>query len=166
MENTAAPMPLNNRQGGSKMKEIERIVVPVDFLETTDKLVEYAAYMAKKLSAVIHFVHAVYFYAGDAMLGLPYARDCESRLLTAAEERMANLIANNIERCRGCSGDVVVGDPVGKIVEFAREKDSQLIIISTHGSKGLETILLGSVARRVLKQAHCPVLVMNPFKKQ
>ena len=42
------------------MKETHRIVVPVDFLETTEKLVEYAAYMAEKLSAVIYFVHIVH----------------------------------------------------------------------------------------------------------
>jgi nucleotide-binding universal stress UspA family protein len=60
---------------------------------------------------------------------------------------------------------VVTGDPVDRITEIAKEKNSDLIIISTHGAKGLEKILLGSVAERVLKRAHCPVLVMNPFKR-
>lgn len=147
------------------MKETNTIVVPVDFLETTDKLVDYAVYMAGKLSAVTHFVHIVHFHAGDAMLGLPYAEECENRLLAYAEERMANLIADNSERSTDCTGEVVFGDPVDEITEFAKAKDSDLIIISTHGAKGLEKILLGSVAGRVLKRAHCPVLVMNPFKK-
>lgn len=147
------------------MKETHRIVVPVDFLETTEKLVEYAAYMAEKLSAVIYFVHIVHFYAGDAMVGLPYVQECEERLLSTSEQKMANLVEDNSERCPGCSGEVIIGDPVEKITEFAREKDSDLIIISTHGAKGLEMILLGSVARRVLKRAHCPVLIMNPFKR-
>jgi hypothetical protein len=43
-------------------------------------------------------------------------------------------------------------------------KNADLIIISTHGAKGLEKMLLGSVAEHVLKLAHCPVLVMNPFR--
>lgn len=148
------------------MKKIQNIVVPVDFLETTNKLVDYAVYMAEKLSATLHFVHSVYFYAGDAMLGVPYAQECENRLFTNAQERMENLVGANSERCPGCTGEVLIGDPVWKIVEFAEKKDSQLIIISTHGAKGLEKILLGSVARRVLKRAHCPVLIMNPFKEQ
>jgi nucleotide-binding universal stress UspA family protein len=40
-----------------------------------------------------------------------------------------------------------------------------MIIIGTHGSKGIEKLLLGSVAERVVKNAHCPTLVMNPFKQ-
>ncbi len=147
------------------MKETNCIVVPVDFLETTDKLVEYAVYMAGKLSAITHFVHIVHFYAGDAMVGLPYAQECEERLLSNAEERMSNLITDNSEKCPGCTGKVIIGDPVEKITAFAREKDSDLIIISTHGAKGLEKILLGSVTERVLKRTHCPVLIMKPYKK-
>ena len=58
----------------------------------------------------------------------------------------------------------VVGDPVDEIVQIAGAKKSDLIIIGTHGTKGLEKILLGSVAERVLKRADCPVLIMNPFK--
>lgn len=148
------------------MKEINTIVVPVDFLKATDKLVDYAVHMAGKLSAVIQFIHVVHFYPGDAMLGIPYAQECEDNLLANREERMSNLITDNTERCPGCTGEVVIGDPVDEITEFAIAKDSDLIIISTHGAKGLEKILLGSVAGRVLKRAHCPVLVMNPFKKQ
>ncbi|MCP3888912.1 MAG: universal stress protein [Desulfobulbaceae bacterium] len=147
------------------MKETNSIVVPVDFLETSDKLIEYAVYMAGKLSAVTHFIHVVHFYESNAMLGLPYAQECEDRLLANAEERMANLVADNSERSTGCTGEVVIGDPVDEITAFAKAKNSDLIIISTHGAKGLEKILLGSVTKRVLKRAHCPVLVMKPFKK-
>lgn len=147
------------------MKETNHIVVPVDFLETSDKLVEYAAYMTGKLSAIAHFVHIVHFYAGDSMIGLPFAQECEERLLSNSEERMSNLLTDNRERCPGCTGEVIIGDPVEKIIEFAKERDSDLIILSTHGAKGFEKILLGSVAERVLKRAHCPVLIMKPFRK-
>lgn len=147
------------------MKETNYIVVPVDFSEITDKLVEYAVSMAGKLSAVIHFVHIVHFYAGSGMSDLAYVQDFEERLLSDAKERMAALIKGNRDKCAGCTGDVLIGEPVDKITEFAREKKSDLLIISTHGAKGFEKILLGSVAERVLKRAHCPVLFMNPYKK-
>jgi nucleotide-binding universal stress UspA family protein len=147
------------------MNETNSIVVPVDFSGITTKLVDYAVNMANRLSGVIHFFHVVHFYAGDTMLGLPYAQEYETNLLKNAEERMANLLADHKERCPKCTGEVVIGDPVEKIVEFAQAKESDLIIISTHGLKGLEKILLGSVAERVLKRAHCPVLFLNPFKK-
>ena len=51
------------------MKDTNSIVVPVDFSEITDKLIEYATNMAGKLSAVIHFIHVVHFYpAGNTRL--------------------------------------------------------------------------------------------------
>jgi nucleotide-binding universal stress UspA family protein len=148
------------------MKEINRIVVPVDFLEHTDKLVDYAFYMAEKLSAVPYFFHAVDFYTGTAMLDTAYVQVCVDKLFSDLETKMSHLLADNSERFPGSSGKVVTGDPVDKIIEFAKEKDADLIIISTHGAKGLERIMLGSVAERVLKRAHCPVLIMNPFKEQ
>lgn len=148
------------------MKEINKIIVPVDFLTNVDKLVDYGASMAEKLSAVIHFIHVVTFPVGDAMIGAPFALEYEEKMFTDAQARMSNLLEDNSKRCPGCTGEVVKGDPVDKIVEIAEMKDSDLIIISTHGARGLEKILLGSVAERVLKRAHCPVLIMNPFKKQ
>lgn len=146
------------------MEKATHIVVPVDFLENTDKLVDYAAYMAKKLSAYIHFIHVIDIYTGNGLLDVPYVLECRNKLQTAAEEKMTQLIANNAERSPGCTGELTTGDPVEKIVEYSKEKAADMIIISTHGAKGLEKILLGSVTGRVLKRAHCPVLITNPFK--
>lgn len=148
------------------MKAIEKIVVPVDFSENTDKLVTYAGYVAKKLGATIHFVHVVAPYPGDAMIGVPFAAEYRDKIYIASKERMANLVQDNQSLCPGCTGHVVPGEPVDQIIEIAKENNSDLIVISTHGAKGLEKILLGSVAERVLKRSPCPVLIMNPFKKQ
>ena len=148
------------------MNKISRVVVPVDFLANADKLVDYSSYLAKQLSAVIHFVHVVSGPAGDAMIGAPFAAEYEGKMLTDAQTRMANLLEDYGDSCPNCTGEVVLGDPVDKIVDIARNKDADLIIISTHGAKGMEKILLGSVAERVLKRAHCPVLIMNPFKNK
>jgi nucleotide-binding universal stress UspA family protein len=147
------------------MKTIKKIVVPVDFLENTDKLVDYGCYMAEKLAAAIHFVHVVASYPGDAMIGAPFAAEYRDKVYLASQERMANLVKDTQGKCPGCTGQAVTGEPVEKIVELAQAGDADLIIIATHGAKGLEKILLGSVAERVLKRAHCPVLVMNPFKR-
>ena len=81
------------------MRETSSIVVPVDFSEITSKLVDYAINMASRFSGVIHFVHVVHFYAGDTMLGFSYSQECEAKLIKAPDERMANLLAKNKERC-------------------------------------------------------------------
>jgi nucleotide-binding universal stress UspA family protein len=146
------------------MKEISTVIVPVDFLKNADKLIDYSVAMAEKLSAIIHFVHVVTFPTGDVLIGAPFASEYEGKMLTDAQTKMSNLLADNSERCPGCTGEVIIGEPVDKIVEIAKMKNADLIIISTHGAKGLEKMLLGSVAEHVLKLARCPVLVMNPFR--
>jgi nucleotide-binding universal stress UspA family protein len=146
------------------MKEIKKIVVPVDFSKITAKLIEYSTYMAEKLSATMHFIHVVTYVTGDAMIGAPFAVEYEERMLADAQKKMSNLLEDNREKAPGCTGEVIVGDPVDTIVKTAKEKEADLIIIGTHGTKGLEKILLGSVAERVLKRAPCPVLTMNPHK--
>jgi nucleotide-binding universal stress UspA family protein len=61
-------------------------------------------------------------------------------------------------------GTVIRGDVVDEVVKYAEEEKAGLVIIGTHGTKGLERILLGSVAERVLKSVHCPTLTMNPYR--
>ena len=59
----------------------------------------------------------------------------------------------------------VFGDPGSCIAEVASESDAGLIVISSHGRTGLDRILLGSVAERVVRLAHCPVLVLRGMKE-
>ncbi|MCA9596068.1 MAG: universal stress protein [Myxococcales bacterium] len=53
------------------------------------------------------------------------------------------------------------GKPADAILELAREVEADLIVVGTHGKRGLERLLVGSVAEEVLKGAHCPVLVLR-----
>jgi len=147
------------------MRQIKRVVVPVDFDYHTDKLVTYAAHLAEKFSAVTQYIHVVNFYPGNSMIALSYIQDYEARLLADVQTKMSNLLEANRERCKECTGEVVIGDPVEMIVDYADKQDADMIIMCTHGSKGIEKIMLGSVTERVLRLAHCPVLVMHPAKK-
>ncbi len=147
------------------MQEITKIVVPVDFSKNTDKLVEFAIYMASKLSAEISFVHVAESFKGyDMMLGSTSFTDIKKEVRAGMEQRMANLVQDNGEKCSGCAGKVVDGDKVDGITAYAEAEKANLLIIGTHGTKGLEKILLGSVAERVVKRAACPVLTFNPYK--
>ncbi|PLX47053.1 MAG: universal stress protein [Desulfobulbaceae bacterium] len=148
------------------MKEITQIVVPVDFGSHTDKLVEFATYMASKLGAKLSFIHVNESSAlGDMMMGSPSFRDLDEQRQAKAEQKMAHVLEDYGAKCPGCTGDVVAGDAVDEIVAFAKKQEADLIIISTHGTKGLGKILLGSVAERVVKRAPCPTLTINPFEQ-
>jgi nucleotide-binding universal stress UspA family protein len=147
------------------MQEITKIVVPVDLEQHTQKLAEFAIYIAKKLNVHISFIHVTEFYAtGDMMLGSPSLETINQERIQRAKEVMANLIKDNKAKYENISGIVYKGEIVDTIVKFAAEEQAGLLIIGTHGAKGLEKILLGSVAERVLKRSHCPTLTMNPYK--
>jgi nucleotide-binding universal stress UspA family protein len=147
------------------MQDITKIVVPVDLEKHTQKVVDFAIYMAGKIGAHISLIHVTEFYSpGDMMLGSPSLETLNNERVERAQETMNNLLEDNKRTYQDMSGTVLKGEIVETIVKFAADEESGLLIIGTHGAKGLEKILLGSVAERVLKRVHCPTLTMNPYK--
>jgi len=146
------------------MAEINKVVVPVDFSRNTDKVVDYALSVADKLGAEVLFFHVVNNFQGyDMMMVHPSFISMTKDLEQQAKERMANLVTDHKERAKGVSGNVIVGDAADEIISYAKSEKADMIIIGTHGVKGLEKILMGSTADRVTKKATCPVLLFNPF---
>ncbi len=146
------------------MNAITTIIVPVDLEEHTEKIVEYAAYMAEKLSAEFTIVHVVepFRAIGDLELGTATVQEYNQSRIKHSEEFLQKLV----EEYPSCKKAVVIsGEIVEEILDYAKNQEASLIIIGTHGTKGIEKLLLGSVAERVLKRAHCPTLIMNPFKQ-
>ena len=147
------------------MQDITKIVVPVDLDRHTDKIVEFAIFMAAKLSASLRFIHVVEnVTTGDMMLGSPSFEPIYLEQTSKAEELVANIVIDAKTKTTDVNGIVIRGDIVEKIVAYAAEEKAGMVIMGTHGAKGLERILLGSVAERVLKRVHCPTLTMNPYK--
>ena len=147
------------------MKEIHKIIVPIDFLHHTDQLVQYAMYIAKKFDATLNFTHVVenpHLY-GDYDFPPPSMVLYKTEVMKQAKEKMKQLVEENKNICSGCEGKVFQGDIVDSIIDYARDKGGDLIIIGTHGRKGFEKMWLGSVADRVIKRAPCPTLTCNPY---
>jgi len=147
------------------MLNIQRILVPVDFNRHSNDIAEYALDIAKKLDAKPTFLHVVEHFAKIA----GYTEGCPTCLTDAYEElygRAQKMMTALLENKSGCSGVVLrgEGDAADDIIKYTKEQGVGLIIIGTHGAKGIEHVLLGSVAERVLKGASCPILVFNPYK--
>nr|WP_321469160.1 universal stress protein [uncultured Desulfobulbus sp.] len=150
------------------MLDIHKIVVPVDFHQHTEELALFAIDVANKIEAVPVFIHVIENFTLSAEYGdiVPASfSQMENEMRSQAEQKMKELINNNKSTCPECTGKILIGDVADCIVDFAdKEKSIGLIIMATHGTKGIEKILLGSVADRVLKRAHCPILVFNPYR--
>ncbi|MBM9514341.1 universal stress protein [Desulfogranum marinum] len=146
------------------MQTNSTIIVPIDFLSHTDKVVAYALNMAKKLNATLHFLHVVeeVNIYGDYMG--PTIKHFVPQMMELSQEKMDNLVTKNNTSETPCLGKVLNGDVVEGICAYAEKNNADMIIIGTHGRKGLEKMWLGSVAERVVKNAPCPTLTYNPFK--
>lgn len=146
------------------MQNITKIVVPVDLQQNTEKLTEFAINIAGKLDAKVSFIHVV--KPLDSYAGIVHVSwdQIERELMDHAKEKIDNLVTDNKDKCAGCSGKVSYGDSVDQILAYVQEEGASMVIIGTHGRKGLEKIWLGSVASEIVKQAPCPTLLFNPYK--
>lgn len=146
------------------MQTNNTIIVPIDFLTHTDKVAAYALNMAKKLNATLHFLHVVeeVNIYGDYMG--PTIKHFVPQMMELSQEKMDNLVTKNNTSETPCQGKVLNGDVVEGICAYAEKNKADMIIIGTHGRKGLEKMWLGSVAERVVKNAPCPTLTYNPSK--
>ena len=112
------------------MEENKRIIAVVDFLESTDKLVDYAICLAEKTSAETHFINIVDLYKDDPLLNNVFVDRCEKRLLAAAQSRMNDLLAKLEETEHKCSGEVVCGNPLETIAGFTIAHRTDMILMN------------------------------------
>jgi nucleotide-binding universal stress UspA family protein len=59
---------------------------------------------------------------------------------------------------------VILGDAAEKILEYAKNEDMDMIIMGTHGRKGMDRVIFGSVAEKVVKMSPVPLFIINPYK--
>ncbi len=154
----------------SIIKEITSVVTPVDFSDNSRLIAESAAYMAGKFGAEMHLIYVVQNFEDYSGFFVPQLTlpNLEEELLDGAESKMKAFCSDISEFCRECGvkkveNKVFMGDVGEKIVEYAGEIDASMVIMGTHGYKGLEKIMFGSVADKVVRSASCPVMTINPY---
>ena len=135
----------------------QKIVVPIDFSDESVKALDYALQLADDLSQVlvIHVVPDVTDYAAGLLLSSITDESRISHARLALRERLTGPNYEAIEL------DARVGDAGTEIAAFAEDRGADLIVIPSHGRKGISRWLIGSVAERVVRSAHCPVLILK-----
>ncbi|MFW2365973.1 MAG: universal stress protein [Desulforhopalus sp.] len=154
----------------SIIHEINIVVTPVDFSDNSKLIAESSAYLAGKFGAAMHLVFVVQNFEDYSGFFVPQMTlpTLEGELIESAEQKMASFCKEMVEFCEK-SGvkelvyKVFMGDVGEKIVEYSVEIGADLIVMGTHGYKGLEKIMFGSVADKVVRSAACPVTTINPY---
>jgi nucleotide-binding universal stress UspA family protein len=148
------------------MKEFKKILFPVDLSESSEKILPYVRMVAKKLDAKIHILFAarVLQYFTSINVPHPSINKFEQEIIEGAEKKLYEFIDQYFKEYPGTKTAVVAGDASEEIINYVESQGIDLIIMGTHGRKGLDKALFGSVAERVVKTSPVPVLVVNPYK--
>lgn len=149
------------------MSEIKKILVPIDFSNYSKNALKYAVNFAKKFDAKIYLVYVVepVIYPSDFSMGQVTFPVTEVDLNDRAKEELDTLAKTEIGDDNKVETVVKTGKPFVEINETASELDIDLIIIATHGHTGMEHLLFGSTAEKVVRKAPCPVLTLRePIK--
>ena len=141
---------------------LKKVLVPVDFSEPSRKALHYAQAFAEQFGArltLLHVVEPLSYPPDFAVVPLlpPDAEGPRLRELTKHLEDLGRSVGGGVET----EALVISGRPWQGVVDYAKESDTDLIIVSTHGYTGLKHVLLGSVTEKIVRHAPCPVLVVR-----
>jgi len=144
------------------------ILVATDFSETSDKALDYAIDFAKTVGATVTVVHAFQtplyqlpVYGVPDPAALMATQDLSKSLRTASEEALARTCESRGDRGVKITSVLREGPAWEQINEVATEVGAGMIVIGTHGRKGLAHALLGSVSEKVVRTATLPVLTIR-----
>ena len=148
------------------MKEFKRILFPVDLSEASEKIIPYVQTVAKKFEAKIHILFAarVFEYFTSIYVPHPSINKFEKEIIDGAEKRLYEFMDEHFSNVPNTKTTVVAGDASEEILNYIEDQHIDLVIMGTHGRKGMDKIIFGSVAERVLKASPVPVMVVNPYK--
>ena len=133
------------------------VVVPIDFSGTSFDSIRTGLELVDQPENV-HAIHILPDLPATEPGVIWDTIDDEDRITHATDALAARLIDAKYE---GVRTTVRIGDPGGQIVAFAEKVGAEMIVLSSHGHSGLKHLLMGSVAERVVRLAHCPVLVLK-----
>jgi nucleotide-binding universal stress UspA family protein len=150
------------------MLALNVIVVPTDFSERSLVALDYAVGLADKYDAKLKvlFVNEPGLKISDmAWVGVD-KRAMDGEKIKESRRNMEEIVLKRIPTDVSADAEIIHGEAVEKIIEYAENVNADLIVMATHGRTGVSKVLLGSVAEQVVRKAPCPVLTLKqPGKK-
>ncbi len=142
------------------MTDWAQVICAVDVRHDCTRIVDAAASLAKKLGANVTILHVVPTGEPGTILAPPERIEAILTEAGPSVREIARLATISLRR------DVAVrvehGEPVSGILRVARETGCDLLVLGTHGRRGLQRAFFGSIVERVVRGASCPVLTVPP----
>jgi nucleotide-binding universal stress UspA family protein len=147
------------------MVKIDKILFPSDLREYSLKILPYVLSMSEKYGSKIYLLHVVEDFSKWGGFYIPHiSLDIyQKEAMEAAEKFMDKVCNQQMQGCPNFERRICSGDPAAEILKTIESEDIDLVILGTHGYKGLEHAIFGSVAEKVVKKSPVPVMVVNPY---
>ncbi len=145
------------------MKPFDTILFALDFSESSDHAFSYAFELAQKFSSRLAIIHVINEPVDLRGFYVPHVSfdNLEKEIAEGAEKMMDRFCGDKLQGYANFEKSVVSGIPYEEIVAKAEAINADLIIMGTHGRKGLDHMLFGSTAERVVRTARCPVMTVR-----
>ncbi|MDZ7763594.1 MAG: universal stress protein [Melioribacteraceae bacterium] len=148
-------------------KMIKKVLVPIDFSDYSINALKYAVDFTQHFEADMILISVIepMIYPADFSMGQVAIPATDQNLTERVENELKDLAEKEIGDKVKTKRIIKSGKPFYEINETARDEDVDLIIIATHGHTGVEHLLFGSTAEKVVRKAPCPVLTLRePIK--
>ncbi|MGE5850097.1 MAG: universal stress protein [Candidatus Methylomirabilota bacterium] len=155
-----ARAPVRPHGAASSPRPIGHILCPVDFSPTSYAAMAQAGLLAQRFSADLTVLHVVYDPLDVTCLHIPHPPEEQLReeLIREAERTLQAQVRRRLRSLPRAKTAVVLGMPFREIVRYAQAHGVDLIVMGTQGLSGLNHLIMGSTAERVVRMAACPVL--------
>jgi len=147
------------------MTDFKNVLFPIDLSETSAKIVPHVRYVAEKFQAKVHMLFVVRdleYYSGF-YVPHPSIDVFAQELTSGSKKKLTEFKNEHMEDMPDTEYSVLLGDPAEEILKYVKEHGIDLIVMGTHGRKGLDRLFFGSVAEKVVKLSPVPVLTINPY---
>jgi nucleotide-binding universal stress UspA family protein len=146
------------------MKQVQKILFPIDFAANFDTLVPWVKTFADKFGATVYVLFVAQDLSHFATFYVPHGNieDFQQQAIDSARKRMTAAAEEFFKPFPKLETRVELGSPAEKILAFVQKEKIDMIIMGAHGRSGLDRVIFGSVANKVVKSASCPVLTVHP----
>ncbi len=145
------------------MKPFTKILSAIDFSENSECAFDYALTLANQFNAELTIMHVINEPVDLRGFYVPHIsfEQLEKEIEESAVKMMETFCSSKLGSFSNYKTEIVTGIPCDEIVAEAVKIDASLIVLGTHGRTGLDRILFGSTAERVVRSANCPVLTVR-----
>lgn len=149
------------RESTDGMSLPRNILVPIDFDDSAAQVLDYAVALAAKLDAKIHVLHVVQWPLLGAEVPAAITEAAMDDIVKGQQQSFDELVAMHTGKAPLGSAVVKIGNAQTAIQAAAKHVAADLIVMGTHGRRGVSRLILGSVAESVSRTAPCPVLLVR-----